>query len=178
MMMDHKFGSNCDQDEVGGASWRPWRAGSAIAAVFALAGLVVMGTTVIAARTAIVSIAPATAAIYAGMGMPVNLRGLSFADIRATVTQQAEGAGELLVTGEIKNLRASETPVPSLRLALRSEDGRELYVWAARGPKTHLGAGERVPFRARLAAPPAGIRDVLVKFLAPGDKGSFTEFRS
>ena len=56
-----------------------------------------------------------------------------------------------------------------------SVDGRELYVWTARGPKPRLGAHERVPFRARLAAPPAGVRDVLVKFAAPGDKGSFTE---
>ncbi len=175
MIMDHKFGSNCDQHIIGRASWRPWRAGSALAPAFALAGLVVAATTLIAARAAIVSILPTTGAIYAGLGMPVNLHGLSIADIRATVTQQAEGQGELLVTGEIKNLRAIETPLPSLRLALRGEDGRELYVWAARGPKSHLGAGERVPFRARLAAPPAGVRDVLVKFAAPGDKGSFTE---
>jgi hypothetical protein len=175
MTMDHKFGSNCDQDEVGGVSRPPWRAGSAMAPAFALVGVVVAATTVIAARAAIVSVAPETAAIYASMGMSVNLRGLSFADIRATVTQQAEGQGELLVTGEIANLRDSETSVPSLQLALRAEDGRELYVWAARGPKTRLGAGERVPFRARLAAPPAGVRDVLVKFAAPGDKGSFTE---
>jgi hypothetical protein len=175
MTMDHKFGSNCDQDAVGCASWRLRRAPGAIAPAFVLVGLVVAATTVIAARAAIVSIAPATAAIYAGVGMPVNLRGLSIADIHATATQQAEGEGELLVTGEIANLRDIETPVPSLRLALRAEDGRELYIWTARGPKTRLGAGERVPFRARLAAPPAGVRDVLVKFAAPGDKGSFTE---
>jgi hypothetical protein len=174
MTMDHKFGSNRDQDTLGCASWRLRRARGALAPVFVLVGLAVAATTVIAARAAIVSIAPATAAIYAGVGIPVNLRGLSIADIHATVTQQ-EGQGELLVTGEIKNLRDTEAPVPSLRLALRAEDGRELYIWTARGPKTRLGARERVPFRARLAAPPAGVRDVLVKFAEPGDKGSFTE---
>jgi hypothetical protein len=173
--MDQKFGANRDQDAVGCASWRLGRPWGAIAPAFVLVGLVVATTAVIAARSAIVSIAPATAAIYAGLGIPVNLRGLSIADIHATVTQQAEGQGELLVTGEIKNVRDGETPVPILRLSLRAEDGRELYNWTARGPKTRLGAGERVPFRARLAAPPAGVRDVLVKFAAPGDKGSFTE---
>jgi hypothetical protein len=137
-----------------------------------------MGTTAIAARAAIVLIAPATAALYASAGMPVNLRDLSIADVRATVIQQTEGQGELLVTGEITNLRDRETLAPSLRLALRGEDGCELYVWRTRGPKSRLGARERVPFRARLAAPPAGVRDVLVKFAAPGDKGSFTESRS
>ena len=145
MIMDHKFGSNCDQHIVGRASWRPWRAGSALAPAFVLAGLVVAATTLIAARAAIVSILPTTGAIYAGMGMPVNLHGLSIADIRATITQQAEGQGELLVTGEIENLRAVETPVPSLRLALRGEDGRELYVWAARGPKIALGLRRASP---------------------------------
>ena len=171
MILDHKFGSNCDQ----GFPRRLWRGDSAISPALVLVGLVIMGTTAIAARAAIVSIAPATAAIYAGVGMPVNLRDLSIADVRVTTTQQPDSPGELLVTGEIANLRDRETPAPNLRLALRGEDGRELYVWTARGPKTSLGARERVPFRARLAAPPAGVRDVLVKFAAPGDKGSFTE---
>ena len=62
-----------------------------------------------------------------------------------------------------------------LRLALRGADGRELYVWTTRGPKNSLGAHERIPFRARLAAPPNGVREVLVKFAAPGNKGAFTE---
>ena len=77
--------------------------------------------------------------------------------------------------GEIVNLRQAETPVPNLRLTLRGEDMRELYVWTAREPKSRLGPHERVEFRARLAASPAGVRDVLVKLAAPGDKASFTE---
>jgi hypothetical protein len=168
MILDQNFGANCDQ-----SSRR--RPGGALASAFVLVGLEIMGTTAIAARAAIVSIAPATAAVYAGMGIPVSLRGLTIADVRATVMRQSEGQGELLVTGEIANLRDSETPVPSLRVALRGEDGRELYVWTARPPKTSLGARERVPFRARLAAPPAGVREVLVKFAEPGNKGAFTE---
>jgi hypothetical protein len=134
-----------------------------------------MGASAIAARGAIVSIAPAAAALYAIAGLPVNLREISIADVRATITQNTDGLGELLVTGEIANLRDSVTPTPDLRLALRGADGRELYVWTVRGPKSSLGARERVPFRARLAGAPAGVRDVLVKFAAPGDKGLFTE---
>jgi hypothetical protein len=174
MTLDHKFGSNCDQ----GFPRRRWRGGSAISPALVLVGLVIMSTTAIAARTAIVSIAPATAAIYAGVGIPVNLRDLSVADVRVTTTQQPDSSGELLVTGEIANLRDRETEAPNLRLALRDEVGRELYIWTARAPKSRLGAYERVTFRARLAAPPAGVRDVLVKFVGPGDKGSFTESRS
>ena len=137
--------------------------------------LLIAATAAIAARSAIVRAAPATAGAYASLGMPVNLRGLSINGVRATMAEPSEGGQELVVTGEIGNLRDVETPVPDLRLALLGEDRRELYLWTAREPKPRLGPHERVAFRVGLAAPPAGIRDVLVKFAAPGDKASFTE---
>jgi Protein of unknown function (DUF3426) len=171
MILDHKFGSNCDQD----LPRRRWLGDTAIFPALVLIGIVVMGTAAIATRATIVAIAPATAAIYSGVGIPVNLRDLSVDDVRVTTTQQPDSSGELLVTGEIANLRDHETATPNLRLALRNENGRELYIWTARAPKNRLGAHERVTFRARLASPPAGVRDVLVKFAAPGDKGLFTE---
>lgn len=175
MPLDHKFGSDCDQNSPP----LRWRADGIMVAAFVLISLVIMGTTAIAARATIVSVAPATAAVYAGVGLPVNLRGLSIANVHVTVAQRTEGPGELLITGEIENLRDGKTSVPDLHLALRGGDGRELYVWTTKGPKTSLSARERVPFRARLAAPPAGVRDVLVKFSAPGDKGGrFTESSS
>jgi hypothetical protein len=171
MTMDHHFVANCDKK----ASQPIRQAHGVITPILALVGLVIAATAAIAARAVIVSIAPATAAVYAGLGLPVNLRGLSIAGVHVTVVQQMEGPGELLITGELENLRDTKTPVPNLHLALRDEDGRELYVWTARAPTLSLHARERVPFRARLAAPPAGVRDVLVKFAAPGDKGLFTE---
>jgi hypothetical protein len=137
--------------------------------------LMLAATTAIAGRAAIVSAAPAAAAAYASLGMPVNLRGLAIEGVRATIAEPTEDGRELLVTGAIVNLRQAETAVPNLRLTLRGEDQRELYVWTAREPKSRLGPRERVAFRARLAAPPAGVRDVLVKLAAPGDKASFTE---
>ena len=146
-----------------------------VASALAFAAFMAAATAAIAARNAIVSFAPGTAAVYADLGMPVNLRGLEIDGVRATAEQQSEEGPELLVTGEIVNLRDSETPVPDLRLALRAENGRELYVWTARGPKNRLAPHERVAFRSRLAAPSPGVRDVLVKFVAPGDKASFTE---
>ena len=148
---------------------------AATASALAFAAFMIAATATIASRNAIVSFAPATAAVYGGLGMPVNLRGLKIDGVRATTDQQSEESPELLVTGEIVNLRDSATPVPDLRLALRAENGRELYVWTARGPKSRLGPHERVAFRSRLAAPSPGVCDVLVKFAAPGDKASFTE---
>ncbi len=172
MTLDHNFGSDCDQSFTP----RHRRAPGIMLPAFVIVALVIAATTAIAARAAIVSIAPETAALYAGVGLPVNLSGLSIAKVHVTFAQQTEGPGELLVTGEIENLRDASTSVPDLRLALRGEDGREIYVWTVKRPKFSLNALERVPFRARLAAPPASVRDVLVKFVAPGDKeGLFTE---
>jgi len=165
----------------------PWRRDSAAlatrkkhlsattASALAFAAFMTATTAAIASRNAIVWVAPATAAVYADLGMPVNLRGLKIDRVHATADEQGEDGRELLVTGEIVNLRDNETPVPDLRLALRAENGRELYVWTARGPKNRLGPHERVAFKSRLAAPSPGVRDVLVKFAAPGDKASFTE---
>jgi len=178
MTRDHKFGADYNQgfyQRTERASWRPWRAGGAFAPAFVLAGLVVATMAAVAARAAIVSIAPASAGIYASVGLPVNRLGLQIVEVRATIAQQTEGPGELLVSGEIENLRDAKTSAPDLRLALRGEDGREIYAWTAKGPKTSLNPRERIAFRARLASPPAGVRDVLVKFAEPGNKGTFTE---
>ena len=164
MIFVRKSGSNLRQDP------RETTAGGAAPTLVFLA-LMIAATTMVAARASIVSVAPATAAAYARLGMPVTLRGLAIEGVRATFTETAENR-ELLVTGEIVNLREAETPVGNLRLVLRGEGQRERYVWTARGPKTELGPHERVPFRARLASPPDGVRDVLVKFAASGDKAS------
>jgi hypothetical protein len=137
--------------------------------------LVIIGMVAIAYRAAIVSIAPATGAVYAVVGLPANLLGVSIAKVHPTVAEQTEGPGELVISGEIENSRDAKASLPNLRLALLGEDGREIYVWTAKAPKTSLNARERVAFRARLAAPPAGVRDVLVKFAEPGNKGTFTE---
>ncbi len=167
MIVERGCGSNGDPGSPGTIG-----AGAATALVFL--AVMIAATAGIAGRAAIVRVAPATATAYASLGMPVNLRGLSIDSVRATIAAPSDDRRELLVTGEIVNLRQAETPVPNLRLTLLGEDRRELYLWTAR-PKSPLGPHERVAFRPRLAAPPAGVRDVLVKFAGAGDKASFSE---
>ncbi len=148
-----------------GASVR--RLAAPVACAAALAGAM----AAVAARAEIVAVAPATGGLYAAIGLPVNPRGLAIADVSARL-----GAGGdkslLAVEGALVNLRDKETAAPNLRIALRAADGRELYVWTTRPPKDRLAAGERAHFVARLAAPPPGVVDALVKFVAPGDKDS------
>jgi predicted Zn finger-like uncharacterized protein len=143
------------------------RLAAAVACAAALAGAM----AAVAARAEIVAAVPATGGLYAAIGLPVNSVGLAIADVSARL-----GAGGdkslLAVEGAVVNLRGRETAAPNLRIALRAADGRELYVWTTRPPKDRLAPGERAPFVARLAAPPPGVVDALVKFVAPGDKDS------
>jgi hypothetical protein len=127
--------------------------------------------TAIGARESIVAAAPFAAGAYAAIGLPVNLRGLAIENVRARIDESGDRK-VLLVEGAIVNLRRGETAAPDLRIALRAADRRELYVWTTRAPKDRLAGAERVGFTARLATPPEGAEDALVKFVAPGDKVS------
>jgi hypothetical protein len=52
---------------------------------------------------------------------------------------------------------------------LRGAEGQMLYTWSNDPPLPSLAAGDAVPFRARLAAPPADAREVLVRFTPSRD---------
>ena len=110
------------------------------------------------------------AGAYAAIGLPVNLRGLAIEDVRARV---GEGGDKkmLMVEGAIVNLRQAETAAPELahRLARRRR-ARALCLDDARAQGAGWRAASACAFAARLAAPPEGVEDALVKFVAPGDK--------
>jgi predicted Zn finger-like uncharacterized protein len=111
---------------------------------------------------------PQTASLYAVIGLPVNLRGLYFEDVKSRSETQ-EGAAVLVIEGTIVNLTTRTQDVPRLRFALRNASGQEVYAWTAQPPKPKLGSGNGLPFRARLAAPPADGSDVIVRFLTRRD---------
>jgi predicted Zn finger-like uncharacterized protein len=140
-----------------------------LAAPLAAAGVLAGSMILIGEREAIVAAAPLASGAYSAIGLPVNLRGLAIEDVRARL-EQSGGKATLVVEGSIANLRQMETAAPPLRIALRGADARELYVWTTRAPKDKLAAHERAHFAARLAAPPEGAKDALVKFVSPGDK--------
>jgi hypothetical protein len=124
---------------------------------------------VVAAREKIAAAAPFIEPAYAAIGLPVNTRGLAIEDVRARIGD-ISGKRFLVVEGSIVNLRDVETAPPDLRISLRGGDGRELYVWTARAGSSHLGAGARAPFAARLETPPDGVKDAMVKFIAAAQK--------
>jgi predicted Zn finger-like uncharacterized protein len=123
--------------------------------------------TVIAAlllwRKDVVRLAPQTASLYARIGLPVNLRGLSFINIRSS-TEMQDNVPVLVVEGQIVSESRLPVEIPRLRFAIRNAAGYEIYSWTSIASRNAIGPGEAIDFRSRLASPPAEGRDVAVRF--------------
>lgn len=151
---------------------KAWRSLSKLrpAALAAACGLAAIGG-LIGERVRIVRAAPSLASLYAAIGMPVNVRGLSISGVRS-VEEIEGGTPLLLVTGAVENVSADLLDVPRLRLAVTGGGERELYAWTTVAARAKLAPGESAPFRARLASPPADGRGIAVRFLARRDLAS------
>ncbi len=141
------------------------RIAPAVAVVLALTAL---PSALIAARLPLVRHVPQLGGIFAAMGLPANLRGLSLAGV---ATHRGGGGREafLDVEGEIANVRAGTTPLPPLRLTIIDAAGQPIYGWTEPAPKPHLDAGEHVTFHARLVTPPPAGTKVIVRFASAAE---------
>jgi hypothetical protein len=137
-----------------------------------LPGIIALQLLAVAAvllgRAEAVRVLPEAASLFRAIGLPVNLRGLVLAGV-TTRTERQDGVAVLTVEGRIESDSGSPVAVPPLRFALRDAAGSELYAWTARPDAATLGPGESLPFRARVAAPPPGGNDVLVRFVLASD---------
>ncbi len=126
-----------------------------------------------AGRTGIVRALPQTARLYAGIGLPVNLRGLAFRDVAAYQVPDASGLGRIVVEGDVVSASKDTVPVPPLRVELRDEHGQVVYRWTAEAPRDRLEPEESARFRAELPNAPSKGRAVLVRFATvdSGDSG-------
>jgi hypothetical protein len=137
--------------------------GSAMMGLTLVAGIVLLLAAGLAARETIVRQLPWMARPYAALGLPVNIQGLEFRDVRSRIMAEAYQK-VLTIDGQISNLRAETQSLPDLQLSLRDAAGREVYAWSAPPPKATLMRGETIQFRARLAAPPDAAQAVRVQF--------------
>jgi hypothetical protein len=101
--------------------------------------------------------------------MPVNLRHLTFEDVKISKDEQ-DGVAVLTVEGTIASQSNKAVEVPRMRLAVRNATGQEIYAWTARPSRSILEPGQKLPFRSRLASPPADASDVLVRFVNATDE--------
>lgn len=128
--------------------------------ILALAGI---AAALIGWRAEVVRFAPQTAQLYGIIGLPVNLRGLVFDNLKLSGETQ-EGMPMLVVEGSIVNVANRTVEVPRLRFALRNSSGVEVYAWTSLPSSPVAAAGEVLSFRSRLASPPGDTRDVVVRF--------------
>jgi len=151
-----------------GGAWRPRRRRIGRLALPVVPTIIAVELAAILAilawRTEVVRAMPQTASLFRAIGLPVNLRGLVFSDIRISKDAH-DGVTVLIVDGTIGNDTRSVVGVPRLRFALRDTALGELVSWTAPPEKGSLGPGETLAFRSRLALPPADGNDVVVRFL-------------
>src|SRR5579863_355817 len=135
-----------------------------LAVVMIVAG----GMSAVAARKAVVRVAPSTARLYAAVGLAVNLRGLALEGVHAAL-DGANNKQTLTIEGALVNWRDETVETPNIRIALRDAQKREVYVWTAKALNAKLRPGERGAFRTRLAAPPNEASDVMVRFASASE---------
>jgi predicted Zn finger-like uncharacterized protein len=130
--------------------------------------LFAFNVAVIGARNEVVRYLPQTASLFAAIGLPVNLRELSFENVRITKRLQ-DGVSILVVEGTIVSTADKPVKVPRLRFAARDAAGQEIYTWTALPSRSILKPGEKLDFDSRLASPPANAKTVMVRFFNARD---------
>lgn len=140
----------------------PWGAPSP-AAAFGLALLAGIPLALLA-RSTVVRAMPQSAALYARIGMPVNLRGIEIRDLAAFQTQGEGAVAQLVIEGDLVGVAGSSVPVPPIEVEVRDGQGQAIYRWTVAPPRSSLDDRETARFRASLSAPPAQGRTIKVGF--------------
>jgi predicted Zn finger-like uncharacterized protein len=122
-------------------------------------------------RERMVRYLPQTAKLYAAIGMPVNLRGITINNVASRMIDD-NGVSVLVIDGDIANATDQSIRLPRLRFAVLGKDRQEIYSWSAQTDQANLKPGEKINFRRRLAAPPADGQDVSVRFVTTSDSTS------
>jgi predicted Zn finger-like uncharacterized protein len=135
---------------------------------FLIGAMAMMCIALLVLRKDVVRYMPQVATFYASIGIPVNLRGLAFADLKLG-RETHDGVPVLAVEGTIVNGVTGPVEVPRLRFALRNTAGAEVYAWTAVPSQSVLAPGARLPFRSRLASPPDDGAEVQVRFFTRRD---------
>ena len=125
-----------------------------------------MGALIVALlvwRTDMVRLMPQTAGFYKMIGLEVNLRGLSFKDVKVS-TETVEGKSVLVIEGAVVSDTRKPVDLPRLRFSVRDAHGAEIYAWNTVLDQSQLRPGERIQFKSRLASPPAEGRNIDIRF--------------
>jgi|GEM_PF-419486 len=139
------------------ARFRRW------ARIAALGALVALFAGGILLRAPLVQQFPQLAGAYAAVGLPVNVVGLEFRDVR-TLQSLQDGAEVLVVEGTIASVSSHEAPMPPVIVTLVGNDGSTVYQWSMTPQATELEPGETVHFQTQLSKPPHNAAQVKLGF--------------
>ncbi len=116
-----------------------------------------------AAPEIMVASAPVTYKAYQAVGYDVNIYGL---EIRRVAQDHKIVKGErvLTVKGDLINITEDMRRIPSLRFSLRDGEGKEVYSWILDTAARPLRPGEITGFVTRVQDPPAGAKDLQIRF--------------
>ena len=135
--------------------------------VIALLGVAVGG--VIVFRQQVADMVPATAPVFAAIGLPVNTLGLVI-DAKSQPLLQG-GKPVWSVTGSIRNVNKAPTEAPPMRFSLLDKDGKSLASLLAQPLNAKIPPGATRYFAVSLPDPPAGAHDLRITF-EPVAKGA------
>lgn len=152
-----------------GPRWMPKLARPGLPVVILVLAIVLAG--LIQGRSAVVKVLPQTGSLFGAIGLPVNLRGMTFENLKTSQEFQ-DGVTVLIVEGTVVNKTRSTVDVPRLRFSLHNRMGQEIYAWTGLPERSNLASGEYLAFRTQLASPPVEGRDVVVRFFTRRDLAS------
>ena len=144
------------------AARRVWQAPRVpIGVTLGLASLALVSLT-FGARAKLVQMMPRTAALNAAAGLPVNLRGLEFREVRTVRVDPS--SPEVTVMGDVRNVAGHRVRVPRIVFEVRDDAGQPLIRWSERAPAKLVAAGRTLAFASAPHAIPPESRAVLVRF--------------
>jgi len=119
-------------------------------------------------REALVALWPATAKLYEGIGLPVDLpgAGLEFQNVQS-YQKTERGRETLFVEGRVANLTQETRPVPQIAVSALDAEGHILRRWVIPSSHSQLSAGEIATFQS-MEPSPGAVQDVAVTFFHPG----------
>jgi hypothetical protein len=134
----------------------------------ACAAMAALVAALIIWRGDVVRLLPQTAAFYRLVGLEVNVRGLTFKDVKIS-TETVEGKPVLVIEGVITGETRKPVELPRLRFSVRDAQGAEIYAWNAVLEQSVLKPGEKAWFKSRLASPPPEGRNIDIRFFNKRD---------
>lgn len=128
-----------------------------------LVSILVLGFSL---RTDLVRWFPALAGLYASIGLPVNVVGLTFENSK-TLTSFRAGKPVMLISSRIRSVASQTVPVPPVLVSLVDPAGATVYEWTVTPLATTMAPGEVFDFSTEVSAPPPGATTVRLTFTTP-----------